>query len=56
MPNTCCSSADLGEIEFRNLTFKYHPSEEPVLSGINLKIPAGYTVAFVAGQVVASQR
>jgi len=36
-----------GEIEFRNLTFKYHPSEEPVLSGINLKIPAGYTVAFV---------
>src|SRR5882724_6210233 len=36
-----------GEIEFRDLTFKYHPSEEPILSGINLKIPAGYTVAFV---------
>lgn len=36
-----------GEIEFRNLTFRYHADEAPVLSGINLKIPAGNTVAFV---------
>src|SRR5687767_11147301 len=36
-----------GEIEFRNLTFRYHPSDEPVLHDLNLKIPAGHTVAFV---------
>jgi ATP-binding cassette subfamily B multidrug efflux pump len=36
-----------GEIEFRNLTFRYHPNDEPVLLDINLTIPAGRTVAFV---------
>jgi len=36
-----------GEIEFRNLTFRYHPNDEPVLLDLNLKIPAGQTVAFV---------
>ncbi len=36
-----------GEIEFCNLTFRYHPTDEPVLSGVNLKIPAGHTIAFV---------
>src|SRR5687767_991159 len=36
-----------GEIEFRNLTFRYHPSDEPVLHDLNLRIPAGHTVAFV---------
>jgi ATP-binding cassette subfamily B protein len=36
-----------GEIEFRNLTFKYHENSDPVLTDINLKIPAGNTVAFV---------
>lgn len=36
-----------GGIEFRNLTFKYHPHDEPVLRNINLNIPAGLTVAFV---------
>src|SRR5687768_1540946 len=36
-----------GAIEFRNLTFRYHPNDEPVLRNINLKIPAGQTVAFV---------
>jgi len=36
-----------GEIEFRNLTFRYHPNDEPVLHDVNLKIPAGHTVAFV---------
>lgn len=36
-----------GEIEFRDLTFSYHENEEPVLRDLNLKVPAGYTVAFV---------
>src|SRR5688500_6065046 len=36
-----------GEIEFRNLTFRYHPTFEPVLKEINLTISAGQTVAFV---------
>src|SRR6185369_17135707 len=30
-----------GEIEFRELTFRYRPTDEPVLSDINLKIPVG---------------
>jgi len=36
-----------GALEFRNLTFRYHPNDEPVLKNINLKIAAGQTVAFV---------
>src|SRR5690349_5534228 len=36
-----------GEIEFRNLTFRYNENDEPVLRDLNLKIPAGHTVAFV---------
>ena len=36
-----------GAIEFRNLTFRYHQNDEPVLKNINLKIAAGQTVAFV---------
>ncbi|MDX6611604.1 MAG: ATP-binding cassette, subfamily multidrug efflux pump [Blastocatellia bacterium] len=36
-----------GQIEFRNLTFRYHPSSEPVLKEINLTIEAGQSVAFV---------
>lgn len=36
-----------GRIEFRNLTFRYHPTSEPVLQDINLIIAAGQTVAFV---------
>jgi ATP-binding cassette subfamily B multidrug efflux pump len=36
-----------GEIEFRDLTFRYHPHDEPVLQDINLTVPAGLTVAFV---------
>ncbi len=36
-----------GEIEFRDLTFRYHQTDEPVLRDVNLKIPAGHTVAFV---------
>jgi ATP-binding cassette subfamily B multidrug efflux pump len=36
-----------GRIEFRNLTFRYYPTSEPVLKDINLTIEAGQTVAFV---------
>ncbi len=36
-----------GRIEFRDLTFRYHPAGEPVLTNINLTIEAGQTVAFV---------
>lgn len=36
-----------GEIEFSNLTFSYNPELEPVLRDVNLRIPAGHTVAFV---------
>jgi ATP-binding cassette, subfamily B, multidrug efflux pump len=36
-----------GAIEFRDLTFRYNSNDEPVLKDINLKIPAGQTVAFV---------
>ncbi len=36
-----------GEIEFRNLTFAYPGGGNPVLSNINLKIPAGSAVAVV---------
>src|SRR2546423_1703049 len=36
-----------GRIEFRSLTFRYHPDSAPVLCDINLRIEAGQTVAFV---------
>jgi len=36
-----------GRIEFRNLTFRYHPTSEPVLHDIDLTIAAGQTIAFV---------
>ena len=36
-----------GSIEFRDLTFAYHLTDQPVLANINLNIPAGRTVAFV---------
>ncbi|HVS21581.1 MAG TPA: ABC transporter ATP-binding protein [Pyrinomonadaceae bacterium] len=37
----------VGRIEFRDLTFRYHPTSEPVLNEIELTIEAGQTVAFV---------
>jgi len=40
------SSKIKGDIEFRDVHFSYNP-EEPVLKGINLKIPAGTSVAIV---------
>src|SRR5205807_4644680 len=36
-----------GRIEFRDLTFRHHPTSEPVLRDINLTIEAGQTLAFV---------
>ncbi len=36
-----------GQIEFRNLTFRYNERDEPVLRDINLVIEAGQSVAFV---------
>src|SRR5690349_5759391 len=36
-----------GKIEFRDLTFKYHEMDEPVLKDLTLTIPEGHTVAFV---------
>jgi len=37
----------VGQLEFRDLTFRYHPASEPVLKDISLTIEAGQTVAFV---------
>jgi ATP-binding cassette subfamily B protein len=36
-----------GEVEFRDLTFTYDASQEPVLKDVNLRIAPGQTVAFV---------
>jgi len=36
-----------GRIEFKNLTYTFHDTDEPVLRDINLVIEAGQTVAFV---------
>ncbi|HSL71356.1 MAG TPA: ABC transporter ATP-binding protein, partial [Longimicrobiales bacterium] len=36
-----------GEIEFRNVTFRYPGTEREVLSSINFRVPAGKTVALV---------
>src|SRR6266852_3399880 len=47
LPDTREQSPFTGRLEFRNLTFRYHPASEPVLKDINLEIAAGQTVAFV---------
>jgi ATP-binding cassette subfamily B multidrug efflux pump len=36
-----------GALEFQNLTLRYNVNDEPVLFDIDLRIPAGQTVAFV---------
>ncbi|MFS8084200.1 MAG: ABC transporter ATP-binding protein [Acidobacteriota bacterium] len=46
-PNVREQPAIVGRIEFRDLTFRYHPNSEPELRGINLTIEAGQTIAFV---------
>ncbi len=38
-----------GEIEFRDLTFRYSEARDPALKDINLHIEAGQTIAFVGG-------
>ncbi len=41
-------TVDIGEIEFRNVSFKYYKNnEEKVLDSINLKIPAASTVGII---------
>jgi ATP-binding cassette subfamily B protein len=46
-PDTVAQPPIKGKIEFRDLTFKYHQGETPVLKDVNLTIPEGHTVAFV---------
>jgi ATP-binding cassette subfamily B multidrug efflux pump len=46
-PNVTEQPPIKGRIEFRNLTFRYHPTDEPVLHHLNLEISEGQTVAFV---------
>lgn len=46
-PDVVAQPPIAGRIEFRDLTFSYHPASEPVLRDINLTIDAGQTVAFV---------
>ncbi len=46
-PNVKEQPAIVGCIEFRDLTFRYHPTSEPELRDINLTIAAGQTIAFV---------
>lgn len=41
-------TVQMGEIEFKNVTYRYYKnSEEPVLANINLKIAAGSTVGII---------
>src|SRR5216683_3153121 len=46
-PNVREKPAITGRIEFRDPTFRYHPTSEPELRNINLTIEAGQTIAFV---------
>ncbi len=46
-PNVKEQPAIIGRIEFRDLTFRYHPTSEPELRNINLTIEPGQTIAFV---------
>ena len=46
-PNVKAQPPIAGRIEFRDLTFRYHPNSPQVLRDINLTIEAGQTVAFV---------
>jgi ATP-binding cassette subfamily B protein len=41
------SSAILGEIELKNLSFSYDSTDKIVLQNINLKIPKGYTLGII---------
>ena len=46
-PNVVEQPPIKGKIEFRDLTFRYHANDEPVLKDLTLTIPEGQTVAFV---------
>jgi ATP-binding cassette, subfamily B, multidrug efflux pump len=46
-PGTVKQPPIKGKIEFRDLTFRYHANDEPVLKNLTLTIPEGHTVAFV---------
>jgi ATP-binding cassette subfamily B protein len=46
-PHVVEQSPIKGKIEFRDLTFRYHANDEPVLKDLTLTIPEGHTVAFV---------
>ncbi len=46
-PDVKSQPAITGRIDFRDLTFTYHPASDPVLQNIDLTIDAGQTVAFV---------
>jgi len=46
-PNVEVQEPIAGTIEFRDLTFAYHLTDQPVLRDVNLTVPAGLTVAFV---------
>jgi ATP-binding cassette subfamily B protein len=47
VPNVVEQPPIKGKIEFRDLTFRYHTNDEPVLKNLTLTIPEGHTVAFV---------
>ena len=36
-----------GEIEFKNVSYKFHGADQPVLKNLSFKIPAGQKVALV---------
>jgi len=46
-PHVVEQSPIKGKIEFRDLTFSYHATDEPILKDLTLTIPEGHTVAFV---------
>lgn len=47
VPDAAVPECVQGDLEFRNLTFRYPNSNMPVLNNINLKIAAGTTLAIV---------
>ena len=46
-PNVREQPPIIGRIEFRDLTFRYHANDQPVLHNISLGIEPGQTIAFV---------
>jgi ATP-binding cassette subfamily B protein len=46
-PNAAAPARVLGEIEFRDVSFRYPGTEREVLRGLSFRVPAGSTVAIV---------